>query len=272
LILPEKVIRILFIGDIVGEEGLDLTLDLLPRLRRNSRIDFILANGENLDRGKGLSELSAQKLLNAGVRIITTGNHIWDSKEADRLLTRSLSILRPHNYPNPAPGSGVAHCLLNTDLGITVINLQGLSFMRPIRCPFTTIAEILDKPVEKQGMVIVDFHAESSAEKQALAWYVDGKVSAVIGTHTHVQTADERILPRGTGYITDAGMTGPSDGVIGMDREIAIKRFIEHRPYHYRLATGNVRFNGVLLECGTREYKTLGITRLNFSKAEYNRI
>jgi len=266
------MVRVLFIGDIVGEEGLELTLDLLPRLRQNSKIDFIIANGENLDKGKGLSESSVQKLLTAGVQIITTGNHVWDGKESDRLLTHSNYILRPHNYPASTPGTGVQPIQLKHDLKIIVINLQGLSFMQPIRCPFITSDEILNGLDNKQVIIIVDFHAESTAEKQALAWYLDGKVSAIIGTHTHVQTADERILPKGTGYITDAGMTGPYDSVIGMDREIAIKRFVEHRPYHYKLGTGNIRFNGILLDISEREFKTLKIKRLNYSKMEYNEL
>jgi metallophosphoesterase (TIGR00282 family) len=263
------MIRILFIGDIVGQDGLELTLDLLPAMIQELKIDFVLANGENLDKGKGLSESSARKLIEARVQVITTGNHVWDGKDAERLLTKSERILRPHNYPSSTPGTGVFRTMLKDHLKMVVINLQGLSFLQPIRCPFNTIDEVLAEQGKEPAVCLVDFHAESTAEKQALAWYLDGKVTAVIGTHTHVQTADERILPRGTGYITDAGMTGPFDSVIGMDREVAIKRFIEHRPYYYKLAEGNIRFNGVLLDISEREFKTVKIKRLNFSKAEY---
>jgi metallophosphoesterase (TIGR00282 family) len=266
------MIRVLFIGDIIGEGGLDLTLDLLPRLRQNSRIDFTIANGENLDKGKGISDSATRKLLQAGVQVITTGNHVWDGKEADQVLNRLNGVLRPYNYPHSTPGKGVHQVLLKPDLNITVINLQGLSFMQPIRCPFNASDEILAGLEDRRTILVVDFHAESTAEKQALAWYLDGKVSAVIGTHTHVQTADERILSQGTGYITDAGMTGSFDSVIGMDRQVAIKRFIEHRPYHYKLAESNIRFNGVLLDISEREFKTVKIKRLNFSKMEYNGI
>ena len=267
------MIRILFIGDIIGQDGLELTLDLLPRMRQDLKIDFTLANGENLDKGKGVSEISARKLLDSGVQVITTGNHVWDGKDAERLLNKWNNLLRPHNYPDSTPGSGVFKTALKDNLKIVAVNLQGLSYLQSIRCPFKTLDEILAGQGSLQPAIfIVDFHAESTAEKQALAWYVDGKVSAVIGTHTHVQTADERILPRGTGYITDAGMTGPYDSVIGMDREVAIKRFIEHRPYYYKMAEGNIRFNGVLIEINERELKTVKIKRLNYSKAEYRGI
>jgi metallophosphoesterase (TIGR00282 family) len=266
------MIRVLFIGDIIGQDGLELTLDLLPRMRQDLKIDFILANGENLDKGKGVSEIAVRKLLDAGVQVVTTGNHVWDNKDSERLLNKWNCLLRPHNYPDITPGTGIFKTSLNDKLKIVAINLQGLSFLQPIRCPFKTIDEILTGQRSEPAIFIVDFHAESTAEKQALAWYVDGKVAAVIGTHTHVQTADERILPKGTGYITDAGMTGPYDSVIGMDREVAIKRFIEHRPYYYKLAEGNIRFNGVYLEINERELKTVKIQRLNYSKAEYRGI
>ncbi len=266
------MIRVLFIGDIVGQDGLELTLDLLPRMRQDLKLDFIMANGENLDKGKGVSEISARKLLDTGVQVITTGNHVWDGKDSERLLNKWNYILRPHNYPNSTPGTGIFQMSIKGNIKIIAINLQGLSFLQPIRCPFNTIDEILAGQANEPAIFIVDFHAESTAEKQALAWHVDGKVAAVIGTHTHVQTADERILPKGTGYITDAGMTGPYDSVIGMDREVAIKRFIEHRPYYYKLAEGNTRFNGVLIEINERELKTVKIKRLNYSKAEYRGI
>jgi 2',3'-cyclic-nucleotide 2'-phosphodiesterase len=268
--LPEPTSRILFIGDIIGQQGVELTLDLLPRIRRDFNIDFCIANGENLDKGKGLSEILAKKLLFGGVQVLTTGNHVWDGKDADRILDKSGPILRPHNYPDSMPGSGIFRIGLKNNLDILIINLQGLSYLQPLRCPFITSDEILSGHKDRKAIAIIDFHAESSAEKQALAWYLDGKISALIGTHTHVQTADERILPRGTGYITDAGMTGPFDSVIGMEREVAIKRFMEHRPHYYKMAEGNLRFNAVLLEISEREYKTVKIKRLNYSKAEYN--
>lgn len=272
LILPEKMMRVLLIGDIVGQDGLELTRDLLPRMRHDHKIDFVIANGENLDKGKGVSEFSAQKLIEAGVHVITSGNHIWDGKDADRILNKYDFILRPHNYPLSIPGKGIFYSDLKSNLKIAVVNLQGLSYMHPINCPFTTIDEILSRQDKQRPIYIIDFHAESTAEKQALAWYLDGKVSAVIGTHTHVQTADERILPKGTGFITDVGMTGPSDGVIGMDREVAIKRFIEHRPHYYKLAEGITRFNGILIDINERDFKSIKLRRLNFSKAEYNGI
>lgn len=262
--------RILFIGDIVGQDGLELVLDLLPRMRQDHAIDFVIVNGENLDKGKGITDAIAQRLVTAGVNTITSGNHIWDGKDADRLLTKYDFILRPHNYPPALPGKGVFCANLKNNAKIVVVSLQGLSFMQPIQCPFRTIDEILSVQEKQRPVCIVDFHAESTAEKQALAWYLDGKVTAVIGTHTHVQTADERILPKGTGYITDVGMTGCHDGVIGMDKEVAIKRFIEHRPHYYKLAEGNTRLNGIFIDVNERDLKSIKLNRLNFAKMEYH--
>jgi metallophosphoesterase (TIGR00282 family) len=168
------------------------------------------------------------------------------------------------------PGKGVISINIKKDLTVTVINIQGRSFLPPIDCPFHTVDEILRKASEKFQICVVDFHAESTAEKQALAWYLDGRVSAVIGTHTHVQTADERILPNGTGFITDAGMTGPFDSVIGMNKEKAIQRFVHQTPTFFKVGKGNMRFNGVILEIDEKNYKTNIIKRLNFAQMEYH--
>jgi len=264
------MIKILFIADIVGEQGLDLALDLLPRLRNDHAIDFVIANGENIKNGKGLNVQILQRMEDAGIDVVTSGNHIWDGKSDTQIFDRSNILLRPHNYPKINPGTGVITKVLKSGNSVTVVNLQGRSFLTPIDCPFESIDRILDEPDIKNNICIVDFHAESTAEKQALGWHLAGRVTAVIGTHTHVQTADERILDGGTAYITDAGMTGPSDSIIGMDKSTAIKRFRHQTPFYYKIAQGNVSLNGVLITIDGKKLKAKSIKRLNFSKAEYN--
>lgn len=264
------MINILFIGDIIGASGLSITLEILPKIQQDYDIDFTIANGENIKQGKGLTINIANQLRDAGVNIITSGNHIWESEDKNKILNTLHFVLRPHNYPFTNPGTGWTTCFSKHKVPITVINIQGRSFMKPINCPFLTIEEILKNNRQQMQTCIVDFHAESTAEKQALGWYLDGKVSAVIGTHTHVQTADERIFPGGTGYITDVGMTGPFNSVIGMEKNIAIKRFIHQTPYYYKPGEGDLRFNGVLIEINEKNYTTNNIKRFNFSVLEYD--
>ena len=264
------MITILFIGDIVGEDGLHLTMDLLPRIRNDFSVDFIIANGENIRCGKGLSLKHIEALQQARVDVVTSGNHIWEYTKGRQLFENYPFVLRPHNYPAGNSGKGIFSTNVNSKLSITVINMQGRSFMIPIDCPFKAMDALLARSAILSEIIVVDIHAESTAEKQAFAWYLDGRVSAVIGTHTHVQTADERILPKGTGYITDAGMTGPFDGVIGMKKDVALHRFINQTPIPYQLAAGEIRLNAVLLQCDAHKFTTVKIKRLNFSKREYN--
>ncbi len=264
------MINILFIGDIVGEDGISLTLDLLPRLRSDFQTQLVIANGENADRGKGLRVNSARRLHDAGVDVITSGNHIWESKKDSALNASIPYVLRPHNYHVENPGKGVHEVQIMNGLVVRVINLQGKSFMFPIDCPFNAADELLGSNGRQNGINIIDFHAESTAEKMAFGWYVDGRASLVIGTHTHVQTSDDRIFPNGTGYITDAGMTGPHNGVIGMKKELAIRRFRRHTPVYYELAKGDLRLNGLVAAIDESNGKCTNIRRLNFSKAEYN--
>jgi len=264
------MITVLFIGDIVGEDGLHLSLDLIPRIRHDYKVDFIIANGENIRYGKGITASSITLLQKAHVNVITSGNHIWENRKEKQIFEKFPWVLRPHNYPAQNFGNGVFRTVIQNTLGITVINIQGRSFMAPIDCPFKSMDDLLRGVTQKQEIIIVDMHAESTAEKQALAWYLDGRVSAVIGTHTHVQTADERILPKGTGYITDAGMTGPFDSVIGMNKEVAINRFLYQTPFPYQLACGDFRLNAVLLQIDINKQTTKKIKRLNFTKMEYN--
>lgn len=264
------MLNILFIGDIISETGLQITLELLPRILEDYNIHFVIANGENIRHGKGLTTKIANQLRDCGVNIITSGNHIWEGADKNKVLETLPFVLRPHNYPISNPGSGWTSSYIKNSIKITVINVQGRSFMTPINCPFATMDEILSSNRNEMQVCIVDFHAESTAEKQAMGWYLDGKVTAVIGTHTHVQTADERILPGGTGYLTDVGMTGPFNSVIGMEKKTAIKRFIHQTPYFYKPGEGDLRFNGLLIEVDEQNFTTNKMERLNFSQVDYN--
>lgn len=263
------MIRILFIGDIVGHDGLNLSTDFIPLLKRDIHADFCIVNGENSDAGKGIAEKQAQKLLQAGVDVITGGNHIWQKNSINVLQNDQYKTLRPANYPTENPGKGFLLHKNEKNVKLGVINLQGRSFLPPIDCPFKTCLDIVNELKKQTSLIFIDFHAEASAEKQALGWYLDGKVSAVVGTHTHVQTADERILPKGTAYITDVGMTGSFNSVIGMDVDNAIKRFTTQIPKFFKLATGNLRINGVVISVNENSGKAIDIKRLNFSRDEY---
>jgi len=264
------MINLLFIGDIVGEDGLDLALDLLPMIRRDHAVDCVIANGENVRNGKGLTVQHARRMLDSGIDVITTGNHIWDGSFDAAIFEASPNILRPLNYPDINTGTGTCTVMTKNNLPVTVINIQGRSFMTPIDCPFNALDRQLKDMPAKNSVTIVDMHAESTAEKMAMGWFLDGKISVIVGTHTHVQTADERILPKGTGYITDVGMTGPYNSVIGMDTETAIKRFRHQTPFFYKLAEGDLRFNGVIIRIRKKDKTTSEIKRLNFNKTEYN--
>ncbi len=266
------MLRILFIGDIVGHEGLNLCTDFVPLLKRDFNIDFCIVNGENSDAGKGITKKQAQKLLSSGVDVITGGNHIWQKNSIDVIEDNSLRTLRPANYPFEKPGRGFIIHANDSKNKIAVINLQGRSFLPPIDCPFQESLKIIDEVKKETPVIFVDFHAEASAEKQALGWHLDGKVSVVVGTHTHVQTADERILHKGTAYITDVGMTGAADSVIGMDINTAIQRFRTQLPKYFKLATRNMRLNGVLISVNENTGKANKIRRLNFSREEYGNI
>jgi hypothetical protein len=256
-------LNILFIADIVGKPGLDITSHLLPSLKRKYNVDFCIANGENAAHGKGITGKEYSAFRQLGIDVVTSGNHVWDLSQGRKLLTEERNLLRPQNYPSQSPGSGSGVFLSDGGTAIGVLNLQGRTFMYPIDCPFSVGLREVEKLREKTPLVIVDFHAEATAEKQALGWYLDGKVSAVIGTHTHVQTADERILPGGTAYLTDAGMTGPFDSVIGLDRKIAVKRFVQGISHRYSIAGDNLRFNAVLITVDTDTGKAADIQRIS---------
>lgn len=243
------VTRILFVADIVGEIGVEVALRGLQILRESEGdVDYCVANGENLKRGRGIDRNLARKLFDNGIDALTGGNHVWD-RQSDQGLLEEANVLRPANYPPGLPGRGWAVLKKTGKQPLALINLQGRTFLYSIDCPFRTADQILNEvEVAHCRIRVVDIHAEATAEKQALAWYLDGRVSAVIGTHTHVQTADATILDKGTGYITDAGMTGSHNGVIGMSRETAIRRFLVQTPDVMRLARGRECLNAVLLE------------------------
>lgn len=254
-------IKILFIGDIVGASGLKIVESFLPTIKQKYKIDLIIANGENVSDGKGCTAKEGKILFNLGVKAITGGNHTWDKPQSQDYLKNEPRSLRPMNYPKGTYGNGY-YIIDEGNFKVGVLNLQGRSFMQMIDCPFRVGENTIKKISNETKVIIVDFHAEASAEKIAFANFVDGTVTAVLGTHTHVQTSDERIFPKGTGYITDVGMTGPYDSVIGMKTDAAINRFIYQTPQKYIPATENNHFSAVVLTVDTTSGKCLEIERL----------
>jgi 2',3'-cyclic-nucleotide 2'-phosphodiesterase len=240
--------RVLFVGDIVGAPGRLIVHDRLADVVSQRQIDLVIANGENAASGFGITPRLAQELLNLGIHVITGGNHSWDRKEVLEYLPHEPRLLRPANFPEGNPGSGMYTGTAKNGMKYAVLNLQGRVFMTQIDDPFHKAASELEKITADVAFVLVDMHAEATSEKVAMGWYLDGRVTAVVGTHTHVATADERVLPQGTAYITDVGMTGPHRGVIGMDREGIIKKFLNGLPARFDVASGDVQMNCVLVE------------------------
>jgi len=241
-------VNILFIADIFGSPGRRAVRDLVPELVTSMGIDFLVANVENAAAGFGVTKEIIEEMKGLGVEAMTSGNHIWDRKEALPLLDQEPLLLRPHNYPPGVPGRGVHLFKSKAGVSIGIVNLMGRVFMRELECPFRTADREVALLREQTPNILVDFHAEATAEKIALAYYLDGRVSAVIGTHTHVQTADERILAGGTGFITDAGMTGPHDSIIGVRKEQAIQKFLNLLPTRFEPAVGDTKLQGVILD------------------------
>ncbi|HET7629129.1 MAG TPA: TIGR00282 family metallophosphoesterase [Bacillales bacterium] len=239
--------KVLFIGDVVGRPGRRILDDYLPKLKQKYQPTLTIVNGENAAGGKGITETIYKKFLDLGAQVVTLGNHVWDNREVFEFIDDAPWLIRPANFPSGTPGKGLTFVKIN-DVQVAVVNLQGRTFMAPLESPFTTADALIEQARKKTPIVIVDFHAETTSEKQALGWYLDGRVTAVIGTHTHVQTADERILPKGTAYLSDAGMTGPRDGIIGMDRDAVMKKFLTHLPVRFEVASGREQLNGVLIE------------------------
>lgn len=240
--------RLLFIGDIVGSPGRRIVAERLADIVAQQRVDLVVANSENAASGFGITPRLAEELLAAGIEVLSGGNHIWDRKEVFDYFPRQPRLLRPANYPDGSPGSGLYVGTAKNGVGYAVLNLQGRVFMPSIDCPFRAADRELARIPTDVKVVLVDIHAETTSEKQAIGWYLDGRVTAVIGTHTHVATADEQLLPQGTAYITDVGMTGPHDSVIGMDKAAILRKFLDGLPTRFEVAAGNVQMNAVLLD------------------------
>lgn len=255
-------VKILFIGDIVGKPGRQALSRELHRLVDRHCIDLVIANGENASGGFGLTTETARELFSLGVHGITSGNHIWDKKEQVPLVLADPRIIRPANYPDGTPGQGSMVLTTPGGVRVGVLNLEGRIFMKNLECPFRCADRELERLKQETPVVLVDFHAEATSEKVSLGWYLDGRASAVIGTHTHVQTADERILTQGTAYMSDAGMTGSFDSVIGIGKDEAIKKFLTQLPVKFEVPKKDIRLNGVVLAVDETSGRAVSIERI----------
>ncbi|KAB0671790.1 TIGR00282 family metallophosphoesterase [Oryzomonas sagensis] len=255
-------IKILFIGDIIGKPGRQALSRELHRLVDRHAVDLIIANGENAAGGFGLTTETAKELFDTGVHCLTSGNHIWDKREQVPLVLADRRILRPANYGAEVPGTGSVVVTTPGGVKVGVLNLEGRVYMKNLECPFRVADREIELLRKETPLIFVDFHAEATSEKSALGWYLDGRVSAVVGTHTHVQTADERILPQGTAYLTDAGMTGSFDSVIGIGKEEAIRKFLTQLPVKFEIPKKDIRLNGVLVGIDPENGRALSIERI----------
>ena len=262
--------KLLFIGDIVGQPGRNAVKTLVPKLREQHALDFVIANGENSAGGSGITPRIAEEIFSAGVDVITTGDHLWDQKEVMELLAGEKRFLRPLNYPPGTPGQGSAiyevqspKSEVRSPISIAVLNAQGRTFMPPLENPFLLAAEEVKRLRERTKIIFVDFHAEATSEKIAFARMLDGQVSAVVGTHTHVQTADEQIFPGGTAYLTDAGFTGPHESVLGREIEPVLKRFLTGMPQRFEVAKDRVLLHGAVIEIDNISGKAVKIQRVS---------
>lgn len=256
--------RILFIGDIVGAPGRQIVKDRLADIVSQQKIDLAIANCENAASGFGITPRLAEELFAAGAEVLTGGNHIWDRKEIFDFFPHESRLIRPANFPPGAPGSGLYAGTARNGAGYAVLNLQGRTFMAPIDCPFHTAERELARIPSGTKIIFVDIHAETTSEKQAMGWFLDGRVSAVIGTHTHVATADARVLPRGTAFITDVGMTGPHDSIIGMEKQGIIERFLNGLPARFEVAAGDVQMHTALIDVDESTGRARSIEHLVF--------
>ncbi len=254
--------KLLFIGDIVGQPGRNAVKALLPKLREQHRLDFVIANGENSAGGSGITPKTAEEIFSAGVDVITSGDHLWDQKEVMELLANEKRFLRPLNYPADVPGRG-SGIFAAGEFSIAVLNVQGRTFMQPpLENPFTLALDEVKKLRQETKIIFVDFHAEATSEKIAFGRMLDGQVSAVVGTHTHVQTADEQIFPGGTAYLSDAGFTGPQESVLGREIEPVIRRFLTSMPQRFEVAKERVVLHGALIEIDETSGKAVKISRI----------
>jgi metallophosphoesterase (TIGR00282 family) len=266
------MIRLLFIGDIVGRPGRDLVHRGLAGLVEYHRVDLVIANAENAAAGFGITREIGDQLLEWGVDVMTSGNHIWDKKEALNYIGAEPRLLRPANFPAGAPGNGSYLARSRDGRSVGVVNVMGRVFMLSIDDPFAVVLREIEALKERTRVVFVDFHAEATSEKIAMGWHLDGKVTAVVGTHTHVQTADERILPKATAYLTDVGMTGPHDSIIGVEIEAALGKFLTGMPAKFETATGNPRLNAVIVEADEQTGRAIDIERLSYSAEELEQL
>ena len=254
--------KVIIIGDVVGKPGRKILAATLTKLKERHEAEFVVANVENAAEGAGVIPKVGDEILNAGVDVMTSGNHIFDKREVIQYIENQPRLLRPANYAPDAPGKGLWLGSTASGTQVAVINIQGRIFMPPTDCPFRTADRLLAEIGNRASVIIVDHHAEATSEKLAMGRYLDGRVSVVVGTHTHVQTADEQILPGGTGYITDLGMTGPYDSVIGVESQLVITRFVRGLPIRYQTATRDARMCGVVVDIDDRTGKALGIHRI----------
>lgn len=259
------ILNVLFIGDVIGEPGMKAVEEHLKGLVHEHNIHFVIANGENLSGGKGVLEKDGKKVFDLGVNVMTGGNHTFSKMQSFKYINEEVRLLRPCNHHEEVYGRGYMTYPVSIDGGLfklAIINTMGRVYMSTLNCPFRVTNKIIERVKSETNLILVDFHAEATAEKIAFGWYFDGKVSAVLGTHTHVQTADERILPNGTAYITDVGMTGPFDGVIGGNKEFSTNRFYYQTPQKQDLATDDIHISAVILNINTETGKTEKITRV----------
>ncbi|MEW9108667.1 TIGR00282 family metallophosphoesterase [Cytobacillus gottheilii] len=240
--------RILFVGDVVGSLGRDMISEYVPKLKEKYRPQLTIINGENAASGRGITEKIYRSFLETGAQAVTLGNHTWDNKEIFEFIDKAKYLVRPANFPDNNPGQGMVFLKYNNE-EIAVISLQGRTFMAANNCPFEKADELIAIAKERTSIIFVDFHAEATSEKQAMGWYLDGRVSAVVGTHTHVQTADCRILPEGTAFMADVGMTGPYDAVLGMEKDAVLKRFLTGLPVRFEVPkTGRSQLSAVIID------------------------
>ncbi|WP_312095067.1 TIGR00282 family metallophosphoesterase [Niallia sp.] len=254
--------HILFIGDVVGSMGRDMIKEYVPKLKDKYRPQMTIINGENAAGGKGITEKIYRSFLEIGAQAITMGNHTWDNREIFEFIDKAKYLVRPANFPENNPGKGMVFVKIN-DIEVAVINLQGRTFMNPSDDPFIVIDHLVKEAKKRTDIIFVDFHGEATSEKQAMGWYLDGKVTAVVGTHTHVQTADNRILPNGTAFMADVGMTGPYDAILGMQKELVLNRFLTNLPTRFEPPkSGRAQLSGCLIEVDKKTGKAKKIERI----------
>jgi 2',3'-cyclic-nucleotide 2'-phosphodiesterase len=253
--------KFLFIGDVVGSPGRKMIEQYLPKLKEKHKPNIIVINGENAAGGKGITEKIYRTFLEQGAHVVTLGNHAWDQRDIFEFIDNAKSLIRPANFPEGVPGKGIVYVQVE-QMEVAVINLQGRTFLPAIDCPFKKADELIEEATRRTPMILIDFHAEATSEKQAMGWYLDGRVSAVVGTHTHVQTADARILPKGTAYITDVGMTGPYDGILGVDREAVLRKFLTSLPVRFEVKEGRSQLNAVLIDVDEKTGRANKIERI----------